>query len=171
MRKHIGHYQIGRNTAQRTALFRGLVVSLITQESLTTTATKAMAVRPIFEKLLTRALTGTVPARRAIQAYVQNGKLVTKLVNDIAPRYKGVLGGYTKITPIGARRGDNAKMVKFSLTKMKVATPTKKEEKSTKQTTPTAASAIATHTPVTPKSEKVTTVKLAAKRAGKRGDR
>lgn len=170
MTKRTGHYQLNRSTSQRTALFRSLVAALIERESISTSFAKAHAVQPIFEKLLTRALTGTVPARRHVQAYVQSGSQVTKLFSVIAPRYTGVMGGYTRITPIGFRRGDKAKMVKLALTKLSAPTQTTKATKADQAST--VGKATGTTPKLTaPKMTQAKTVKLAAKRAGRRGDR
>lgn len=110
-------YQLNRSTKQRKALFKSLVVALIERESIETTNAKARAVRSIFEKLLTHARTGTLHARRQVQAFVQSAELVHKLVDSIAPRYKSVKGGYTTLKVVGNRRGDNAPIVRLSLTK------------------------------------------------------
>lgn len=128
MRKRIGDYQLNRDTTARQALFRNLVTSLVTKESIETTKAKAAAVRPIAEKLITTAKTGTVHARRQIQAFVQDPAIVKKLAGDLAARFKDVHGGYTRTIPVGTRRGDAAQIVRLSLTKLaapKVAAPSK----------------------------------------------
>lgn len=168
MKKHIGGYKLNRDSSARLALMKNLVYSLIQHEEITTTKTKARAVTPIFEKLITRAKVDSVQNRRLVQAYVQEGSLVTKLFGEIAPRYQTILGGYTKLTPVGNRRGDSAAMAKLSLTKKKPASTTK--AKVEEATVPTKKAAKITA--VTP--EKVSATKAAPKvvrRTGKRGDK
>lgn len=169
MKKRLGGYKLNRDTSARRALFTHLMVSLVEKESIITTRAKAFAVRPLFEKLLTKARKGTVPARRQIKGVLGIDSAVKKLVDEIAPRYQGVNGGYTKLIPYGNRQGDNAPTVKLSLTKLKVEKPAaapadKKVEKKEKTVKP---APILT----APKAEKIKTVKIAAKRAGKRGDK
>lgn len=146
---------------------------MIQKEKITTTTTKAAATRPIFEKLLTKAKMGTVAKIREIHAFLGDNTLVSKLVHDIAPRYKDIVGGYTKIVRYGTRRGDNATMVIWSLTKQKEVAPQKAAQakevkeatvaKPKKETKAVAAKVV--------KNVKANTVKLAPSRAGKRGDK
>jgi large subunit ribosomal protein L17 len=170
MKKRIGGYKLNRDTSARRALFTHLMVALIDRESIETTKAKAMAIRPMFEKMLTKARKGSVQARREIHSVLGIDTAVKKLVDDLALRYKGVAGGYTRITPVGARRGDNAPIVRIALTKMTTAKPAVKEAGEKKAAKATKAAAKTT-TLVAPKETKVKTVKIAAKRAGKRGDK
>lgn len=173
MKKHTSNYHLSRDSQARKALFKSLVRSMIQKEKIKTTTTKAAATRPIFEKLLTKAKLGTVAKIREIHAFLGDNTLVSKLVHDIAPRYKDVVGGYTKIVRYGTRRGDNATMVIWSLTKQKEVTAPKnvssKEVKEAtvaklkKETKAVVAKVV--------KNAKVNTVKLAPSRAGKRGDK
>ena len=123
MKKHISGYKLNRDSSARLALMKNLVYALIKNESVLTTKTKAKAVTPIFEKLITRAKVDSVQNRRLVQAYIQENDLVKKLFTVIAPPYKDVKGGYTKLTLIGNRRGDNASMAKLVLTKKSVIAP------------------------------------------------
>lgn len=123
MKKHISGYKLNRDSSARLALMKNLVYALIKNESVLTTKTKAKAVTPIFEKLITRSKLDSVQNRRLVQAYVQEDSIVKKLFTEIAPRYKEVNGGYTKLTIIGNRRGDNAAMARLSLTKKSAALP------------------------------------------------
>lgn len=120
MKKHIKTKRFNRDSQHRKALFQNLVNSMIEHEEISTTSAKARAVRGIFEKLITKGRLGTVHATRQIHDFVQDRTLVHKLVHKISPRYMGVKGGYTKLTMIGNRRGDNALMVRLSLTKKKI---------------------------------------------------
>lgn len=174
MKKHSITYRLNRDTTARKALFKSLVQALILRESITTTHAKAMAVRPIFEKLLTKAKSGTLSEIRQIQSVLQNPELLKKLVHVIAPRYKEVKGGYTKITAIGTRTGDNAKMVSFALTKKTVkaaVTPSSVKEAEVKTAPAKAPKTTPVKKLVTPVKETANTVKIAAKRAGRRGDK
>lgn len=181
MKKNIGNYKLNRDTTSRKALFKSLMQTMILRESIETTRPKALSVRPLFEKMITKAKSGSIHELRQIQGILQNSELLHKLVNVIAPRFKDVKGGYTKITPVGARRGDNAMMVKFSLTKLKVTTPATAEEKTTKPKSSSQALHIERDSAREmspdakqsgrPKETKVKTVKLAPSRAGRRGDK
>lgn len=121
MKKHISGYKLNRDSQARLALMKNLVYALIEHEAIVTTKIKAKAVTPIFEKLITRAKLDSIQNRRMVQAYVQENTLVKKLFTVIAPLYKEVKGGYTKLTLIGNRRGDNAPLVRLSLTKKSTA--------------------------------------------------
>lgn len=109
--------KLNRDSNARVALFKGLIATLIDKEEINTTSAKARAVRSLFEKMITKARTGTVHARRLVQSDVQDASLVSKLFSEIAPRYADVKGGYTKLTMVGNRKGDNAPIVKLALTK------------------------------------------------------
>lgn len=174
MKKHISGYKLSRDSSARLALMKNLVYSLIKHEAVVTTKIKAKAVTPIFEKLLTKAKQDSLANRRLVQAYVQEGELVKKLFGEIAPRYKAILGGYTKLTLIGNRRGDNAPMVKLSLTK-KSSTPEAGKKTATGEVVKETAKATKSASQVAPVvPEETRAVKAAPKlvrRTGKRGDK
>jgi large subunit ribosomal protein L17 len=142
---------------------------LIKHEQVVTTKIKAKAVTPVFEKLITRAKTDSIQNRRMVQAYVQESTLVTKLFGEIAPRYKSVAGGYTKLVLIGNRRGDNAPMVRLALTK-KAAVAEAKSKEETKEVAKTKKTkAVAA---VVPEVMKATgAAPKLVRRTGKRGDK
>ncbi|MEI8232652.1 MAG: 50S ribosomal protein L17 [bacterium] len=170
MKKHIGGYKLNRDSEARLALMKNLVYSLIEHEAIVTTKIKAKAVTPIFEKMITRAKVDSIQNRRMIQAYVQENDLVKKLFTVIAPLYKEVKGGYTKLTLIGNRRGDNAPLVRLSLTKKSVATTEGKKVASTEADKETKKAAkISAVVPEVVKATKAAP-KL-VKRTGKRGDK
>ena len=170
MKKHISGYKLNRDSASRLALMKSLVASMIAKEEISTTLTRARAVAPIFEKLLTHAKTGSLSARRMVQSYVQDGDLVKRLFTEIAPRYKDVRGGYTKLTVVGSRRGDNATVVRFSLTKKAAIAPAKvKAEETSKAKAAPKPKAVAVVAPDVAKATKAAP-KL-VKRTGKRGDK
>lgn len=111
MRHHNANRKFGRVKRQREALLRGLGRSLVLHERLETTEAKAKELRPFIEKLVTKAGSGDVAARRLIrQRLGEENEIVKKLVDDIAPRYKERAGGYTRITKMPRRTGDASKM-------------------------------------------------------------
>lgn len=174
MKKHIAGYKLNRDSEARLALMKNLVYALIQHETIVTTKIKAKAVTPIFEKMITRAKVDTIQNRRMVQAYIQENDLVKKLFTVIAPLYKEVKGGYTKLTLIGNRRGDNAPLVRLSLTKKSSTTP-KKAASDSAQTGPELAEgskktkAVSAVVPEVVKATKAAP-KL-VKRTGKRGDK
>ena len=119
--------KLNRNTHQRKALFKRLIQSLILNEELKTTESKAKAIKGLVDKLITKAKKGGLSVRRQILAFLQNKKITAKLIDEIAPRCKSRTSGFTKIIRLGKRRGDKAMMVKMELTEKK-----KKEKKNKK---------------------------------------
>ena len=118
MRHQVAGKKLSRSKDERTALRRILIAQLIEHERIETTQAKALAVRGQAERLVTLAKRGIkegddkmVHARRLAAARLSNPKAVTKLFDDIAPRYADRLGGYTRIHKLGPRLGDNAEMV------------------------------------------------------------
>ena len=101
--------KFGRETDQRRALKRGLVCSLILNQSITTTLARAKEIRRETEKLITRAKKGGLFNRRLIIARLNDLEAATLLVDKIAPQIKRN-SGYLKIERAGFRRGDNAEM-------------------------------------------------------------
>ncbi|PIR99301.1 50S ribosomal protein L17 [Candidatus Collierbacteria bacterium CG10_big_fil_rev_8_21_14_0_10_44_9] len=169
MKKHISGYKLNHDSAARLALMKNLVYSLIQHDAIVTTKIKAKAVTPIFEKLITRAKVDTVQNRRMVQAYIQENTLVKKLFTVIAPLYKEVKGGYTKLTVIGNRHGDNAPLVRLSLTKKSVVSPVKEK---TKATVSPRSSKSEAGKAVVPEVIKATgAAPKLVKRTGKRGDK
>lgn len=121
MRHRVFGRRLGRNSAQRKALFRNLVRELYLHERIVTTEAKARAVRGDAERLITKAKRGLsgesnrVHAQRQVVAYL-NDKTVAKKVFDVfAPRYAERNGGYTRIIKLGKRQGDAADMVILEL--------------------------------------------------------
>jgi large subunit ribosomal protein L17 len=85
-----------------------LAIELFLHEKVTTTLPRAQAVRPLAEKLITRARRGDLHAKRTVMKTIPNRDAVVKLFDDVAPRYADRAGGYTRITKLGPRRGDGA---------------------------------------------------------------
>ncbi len=83
-----------------------LATDLFVQEKITTTEAKAKALRPVAEKLITKARKGDLHSRRIVLKTIHDKAAVAKLFEDVAPRYESRPGGYTRITKLGPRRGD-----------------------------------------------------------------
>ena len=99
-------WKLGRNTSHRRALLRNLVTSLILEERVETTVTKAKAMRPEVEKMITLGKRGDVSARRQAASYLMTSESVDKLFDKISPRYGDRNGGYLRIVHGGFRQGD-----------------------------------------------------------------
>lgn len=111
MRHHSNIRKFGRTRNQRTALLKGLMLALISHGRIETTEAKAKELRPFMEKLVTKANEGTLASRRLVISRLYNRTAeANKLIDTIAPKYKGRGGGYTRITKIGVRAGDASKM-------------------------------------------------------------
>ncbi|MBE6603652.1 MAG: 50S ribosomal protein L17 [Ruminococcaceae bacterium] len=102
--------KLGRSTAHRNAMLRGLVTYLLENGSVETTLTRAKEVRSMAEKMITLGKKNTLASRRAALAYITKEDVVTKVFNELAPKYEGRNGGYTQIFKMGPRRGDAAEM-------------------------------------------------------------
>jgi len=111
MRHHSNVRKFGRTRNQRSALLKGLMLSLIAHGRIETTEAKAKEVRPAIEKLITKANVGTLASRRLVISRLYNlNAEASKLIDTIAPKYKGQNGGYTRITKLPRRAGDASKM-------------------------------------------------------------
>ncbi len=115
MRHGVSGRKFDRPTAQRLALFRGLVRDLILHERITTTVPKAKEMRPFAEKMITLGKDGSVNARRQALKFVTDKDVIAKLFEDVAPRYSQRQGGYTRIVKLGKRLGDGADMAMIEL--------------------------------------------------------
>lgn len=100
--------KLGRPTAHRKAMLRNLVTSLLREEKIVTTVTRAKETRRMAEKMITLGKRGDLHARRQALAYIYDEDVVTKLFEEIAPKYAERNGGYTRIIKVGPRRGDAA---------------------------------------------------------------
>lgn len=134
-RKHqVSGKKLNRNTLQRKALFKGLLNSFILKEQIKTTAPKAKAIQGIFDHLVSQGKLGTLHVRRLLHAFLGNQSAVNKLVDEIGPRTGQRKSGFTRITQLGLRKGDNAPIVKIELVDQPAApaatpTPIKKQSK------------------------------------------
>ena len=107
--------KLGRTTAHRKALLRNLATALLEHERIITTEPKAKEVRRVADKLVTLGKRGNLHARRQALQVVQSNAIVQKLFNEIAPRFAGRQGGYTRILRLGYRPGDAAAMAVIEL--------------------------------------------------------
>lgn len=107
--------KLSRYKDQRVALLRGLVAELIRHERITTTLAKAKETRVVAEKLITHGKKGTLHHRRLALAQLPDKGIVKKVFDEVAPRYAGRPGGYTRITKLGTRQGDAAAMAVIEL--------------------------------------------------------
>jgi large subunit ribosomal protein L17 len=111
----------GKSAAHQRLMMANLAASLFAAEGIVTTEAKAKALRPIAEKLITKAQKAQEgePLRvhriRQIQGYLGDREMTSKLVDDVAPRYMERNGGYLRILKLGPRQGDNAQMARIEL--------------------------------------------------------
>ncbi len=113
--------RFGGSAAHQRLLMANMAASLFAAEGITTTEAKAKALRPIAEKLITKAKKAQEdsPLRvhriRQIQGYLGDKEMTAKLVNEVAPKYAARNGGYTRILKLGTRQGDAAPMARIEL--------------------------------------------------------
>ena len=110
MRHRNGLRKLNRTSAHRQAMLRNMCNSLITHEAIKTTLPKAKELRMAVEPLITLAKNATLANRRLAFDRTRDRDVVTKLFNDLGPRYKTRPGGYTRVLKMGFRAGDNAPM-------------------------------------------------------------
>ena len=102
--------KLNRNSSHRKAMFRNMAVSLMQHEMIRTTLPKAKELRRVAEPLITLAKTDSVAKRRLAYSRLRDRTIVTKLFNELGPRYKQRPGGYLRILKCGYRAGDKAPM-------------------------------------------------------------
>jgi large subunit ribosomal protein L17 len=107
--------KLGRDSAHRKALYSNLAGALIEHGRIKTTVTKAKAVKPIAEQMITLGRRGDLHARRQATAFLRSRDVVHKLFAEVAPLFKDRPGGYTRIVKIGPRAGDAAEMAYLEL--------------------------------------------------------
>jgi large subunit ribosomal protein L17 len=105
--------RFGGSAAHQKAMMGNLVASLIAAEGLVTTEAKAKALRPVVEKVVTKAKKGGVHRHRNVVAFIRDKDMAHKLFEEIGPRYSDRPGGYTRILKLGPRHGDNAPMARI----------------------------------------------------------
>jgi len=110
-----GTRKLGRTTAQRRAMLRQMVTDFLDNGKMETTVTRCKEIAPLAEKMITLGKKNTLAARRQALAFITREDVVTKVFSETAPKYDERNGGYTRITRIGARRGDAAEMAIIEL--------------------------------------------------------
>lgn len=113
MRHRVAGRKFGLPSDQRRALLNGLLRSLVEHGEIQTTEARAKDVRIIAEKLITKAKSNDLHARRQVRAMLNDEDMVKDLFDNIMPKFANRPGGYTRITRIGYRRGDAAPIVKL----------------------------------------------------------
>ena len=137
--------KLGRDKAPRELMFRNLATSIVLYEKVRTTLPKAKEIRPILERLITTAKKGDVNAMRKLNSYLLDKNATEKLITELAPLYEKRKGGYTRITKVGLRVGDAAriaivelldveKLAKRTKVKTRQSEPAKKEVKAKEET-------------------------------------
>lgn len=107
--------RFGGDSAHQRLMMANLVSSLVAAEGIVTTEAKAKALRPIAEKVITKAKKGGLHRHRQVVSYLGDKEVAAKLFDDIGPRYADRNGGYTRILKLGPRQGDNAPMARIEL--------------------------------------------------------
>ncbi len=133
--------KLGRTSAQRKAMLRGMTTLLLEKGKIETTYTRAQEVSAKADEMITLGKKGDLAAYRAALAYITKEDVAKKLFSVIAPTYQNQNGGYTRVLKTGARRGDAAEMAIVTLVKVEapVAEEPKKAAKTAKKTTKTPA--------------------------------
>jgi large subunit ribosomal protein L17 len=115
MRHRKAGRQLRRTSEQKLALMRSLASSLIEHGAIETSEAKAQELRPIVQKMITKARTGTLHARRLAGRHVQKREIADKLFQEVGPKFAARNGGYTRILKTGHRKGDGAEMARIEL--------------------------------------------------------
>ena len=121
MRHRKSGRQLNRNSSHRKAMFRNMAVSLMQHEMIKTTLPKAKELRRVAEPLITMAKTDSVAKRRLAFSRLRDRDIVSKLFNELGPRYRERSGGYLRILKCGYRTGDKAPMAIVELMDRPVA--------------------------------------------------
>jgi large subunit ribosomal protein L17 len=128
--------RLGGGPAHERLMLANLAAALFTHKSIKTTETKAKRLRPLAERLITFAKRGDLHARRRVLSIIHDKGVVHELFTEIAPLLAEREGGYTRITKLGYRKGDNAPMAQIELVLEPVTPKVKKSGSATKATTP-----------------------------------
>jgi large subunit ribosomal protein L17 len=107
--------RFGGSASHQRLMMANLVASLIAAEGIVTTEAKAKALRPVAEKVITKAKKGGLHNHRQVVAFMGDREMASKLFDEIGPRYADRPGGYTRILKLGPRHGDNAPMARIEL--------------------------------------------------------
>jgi large subunit ribosomal protein L17 len=117
MRHNIAGRSLGRATGHRRALYRNLVTALLQHEKIVTTEAKAKEVRSMAEQMITLGKKSGLASYRQALAFITDKKVTEKIFSVLGPRFKERTGGYTRLTKLEPRQGDNAPMVQLELVK------------------------------------------------------
>ena len=115
MRHQLSGRQLSRNSSHRKALMRNMAAALLRHETIRTTLPKAKELRRVVEPLITLGKSDNLAARRRAFAQLRDDAIVTKLFEDLGPRFKARAGGYTRILRMDPRAGDSAPMALMQL--------------------------------------------------------
>lgn len=115
MRHRKGGFKLQRDPSARRALLRGLTTNVILRDRVVTTVTKAKAVKPVVEKMITLAKRDTLHSRRQAAAFLYTPGAVKKLFDTLGPRFAERNGGYTRVVRLGPRKGDGAELALIEL--------------------------------------------------------
>ncbi|MCQ2603990.1 MAG: 50S ribosomal protein L17 [Spirochaetia bacterium] len=133
MKHKSGFNTLNMKSGRRKAVKRSMVTSVFKYERIKTTKARALEVRRMAEKMITRAKTDSVHNRRIIAAYINDEAVLAKLFTEIAPRYATRNGGYTRILKLGRRGNDAAEVVFLELVDRKVKEKKVKKDKAAKE--------------------------------------
>ena len=133
--------RLGGGPAHERLMLANLAAALFTHKSIKTTETKAKRLRPVAERLITFAKQGDLHARRRVLATIGDKSVVHELFTEIAPLVAEREGGYTRITKLGFRKGDNASMVQIELV-LEPVNPKPKKNKAAAAEKPAAAEVV-----------------------------
>ena len=115
MRHNVSGAKLKRDVSARRALFRGLVTSVIEHERVVTTISKAKAVKPLVDQMITLAKRDTLHSRRQAAAFLETPNAVKKLFDKLGTRFGQRNGGYTRVVRLGWRKGDGAEQAMIEL--------------------------------------------------------
>ena len=146
MRHNVDGRKLGRTASHRRALYRNLVIALITHERIKTTTPKAKQARRLADRMITFAKKGDLSARRHVASILNDKAAVKKLFDELGPRYADRPGGYTRVLKFGSpRRGDGAEL---ALLELVIDGDRPKKKKAKKKAAPAAKTPAAKAAPV-----------------------
>ena len=137
MRHRLAGRKLGRTSSHRRAMLRNMVTELLDKEKITTTISKAKALRPFTEKMITLGKRDSLHARRQALSVIRKKSVVHKLFDSLGPRYADRNGGYTRIVRLGYRKGDSAENALIELVGSEVSEEPAEKEVSKKSKTKT----------------------------------
>ncbi|MEX0622221.1 MAG: 50S ribosomal protein L17 [Candidatus Woykebacteria bacterium] len=171
MRHRVSQKKLSRDTNARKALLKNLATSLVLHEKIVTTTTKAKAVRPFVEKLVTVAKEDTIINRRYLSTKLDKDAAVRKILELVGPTFKERPGGYTRIIKASPRAGDRADMsiIEFVDNVSETAAKRKLEEKKPKKISKKELTKVQTEQKKTTTKSKTSRIKSISKKAAAEG--